>query len=193
MREEPHVQFDEGVEETGCGCDSARAASESGPSHRAPTNPEQHSASTPPLPRALAVRPRRPTPRCLRRSPGRPTTAANHLCDRALDPDYACAAITGGQGRKSVPEMRRPHREVPVRPGYSNGPYWIRTSGLRIRSPTLYPSELRALNLCPAAGDKPPPYSHCACPAAGDEPPPYGCATERGLVALVGWDESAPT
>src|SRR6266545_4698283 len=46
----PHVQFDEGVEETDCGCDSARAASESGPSHQAPTNPEQHRASTPPLP-----------------------------------------------------------------------------------------------------------------------------------------------
>ena len=28
------------------------------------------------------------------------------------------------------------------------GPYWIRTSGLRIRSPTLYPTELRAQTLC---------------------------------------------
>src|SRR3954471_11234403 len=42
--------------------------------------------------------------------------------------------------------------------GTSGGRYWIRTSGLRLRRPTLYPTELSALRQaslpCPGAGGK---------------------------------------
>src|SRR4051812_12362345 len=77
------------------------------------------------------------------------------------DPNFSnrsptAGAIRGGLGTLGRDATRRADRgNLAISEGAGGGRYWIRTSGLRLRRPTLYPTELSALANRPSTPQRP--------------------------------------
>ena len=70
---------------------------------------------------------------------------ADPLAGRGPTEWWAQRTAVGALSARGTRRGRDRRGSSPINPGLGTcGPYWIRTSGLRIRSPTLYPTELRA-------------------------------------------------